>query len=209
MKGFPPSAPARLPFRQAGNAAWLLAATGVLAIQQFAVRGLGADGGEAFVRRGIFLVTTLVLIAMALRFRRFAGAWLVALGIALNLPPIMAHGGLMPVSYDTVAESGLIAGLDESHIGAQISGSKDIILEQGDIRLSWLADRFVVSVPGYGPNIYSLGDFVLFAGVAVAAGEALALITMPASIRRQHSIGHSPGGGQRRRGGSVSVHADG
>jgi hypothetical protein len=156
----------------------------VLVLQQVAVRGLGPDGGEAFSRRGIFLVTTIILVAMAMHFRRFAGAWLVALGILLNLPPILAHGGLMPVSYDTVAESGLLPGLHPDDIGTQISGSKDVILQQDDIRFPWLADRFIVSLPGYGPNIYSLGDFVLFGGVALAIGEALALISAPAATRR-------------------------
>jgi hypothetical protein len=157
----------------------------MLAVQQVAVRGIGTTCGDALLRRGVFFVTTLCLVAMALHFRRFAGAWLVALGIAMNLPPILAHGGLMPVSYDTVEASGLVAELDESHIGQQITGSKDIILEQGDIQFPLLADQFIVSIPGYGPNIYSLGDFVLFAGVAVAIGEALALMTVPAVARRQ------------------------
>lgn len=207
MKGFPPSAIARLPLRQAGNPAWLLAAAGVLVLQQVAVRGLGASGGEALLRRGIFLVTTILLIAMALRFRRFAGAWLVALGIALNLPPILAHGGLMPVSYDTVAASGLLPELDEGDIGAQIHGSKDIILEQGDIEFPWLADRFIVSAPGYGTNIYSLGDFILFAGVAVAAGEALALISAPALTGREGPARPSRGEEReaRRRGAGANV----
>ncbi len=179
---------ARLPRWQAGDATWLAAAVCVLAAQQVAVRGLGTYGGDALLRRGIFFVTTLGLVAMALHFRRFAGAWLVALGIALNLPPILAHGGLMPVSYETVEASGLVASLDESHIGQQISGSKDIILQQGDIHFPLLADQFIVSIPGYGPNIYSLGDFVLFAGVAIALGEALAFMTVPAVARRQAAV---------------------
>jgi hypothetical protein len=185
MRGFSLSTRARLPRWQAGDATWLVAAVCMLAVQQVAVRAIGTTGGDALLRRGVFFVTTLCLVAMALHFRRFAGAWLVALGIAMNLPPILAHGGLMPVSYDTVEASGLVAELDESHIGQQITGSKDIILEQGDIQFPLLADQFIVSIPGYGPNIYSLGDFVLFAGVAVAIGEALALMTVPAVARRQ------------------------
>jgi hypothetical protein len=89
---------------------------------------------------------------MALRFRRFAGAWLVALGIALNLPPILAHGGLMPVAYDTVKASGLVVDLDETHIGQQIAGSKDIIVAERDIRFPLLADQFISRSPA-GPNI--------------------------------------------------------
>ena len=188
MKGFPRSVRARLPGGQAGDAAWLVIAAMVLFAQQLAVRGIGTSGDDALLRRGIFFVTTVCLVAMALRFRRFAGAWLVALGIAMNLPPILAHGGLMPVAYDTVEASGLVADLDESHIGQQISGSKDIILNQDEIRFPELADQFIVSIPGYGPNIYSVGDFVLFAGVAVAIGEALAMMTVPAVARRQSPV---------------------
>lgn len=167
---------------------WLFVAAAVLMLQQLAVRGLGSEGGEALLRRGIFFVTTIGLVAMALHFRRFAGAWLVAAGILLNLPPILAHGGLMPVSYDTVEASGLLPGLHEDDIGQQITGSKDIILEQDDIRFALLADQHIIAIPGYGPNIYSIGDFVLFAGVAVAIGEALAMITIPAPGRRQSPL---------------------
>ncbi len=190
MKGFSPSEAARPSNQRAGSHhyLWFLLAAGVLVLQQFAVRGLGADGSEALLRRGIFFVTSIGLVAMALHFRRFAGAWFVAAGILLNLPPIMAHGGLMPVAYDTVEASGLLPGLDQSRIGQQITGSKDIILQQDDIHFTPLADQYIVAIPGYGPNIYSIGDFVLFAGVAVAMGEALAMITFPAPGRRQSPL---------------------
>jgi hypothetical protein len=58
-----------------------------------------------------------------------------------------------------------------------------VLLAKGDIRFEPLSDRYVLTLPGYGTNIYSLGDFVLFAGVGLvglhAAWEAL-----PARRRR-------------------------
>jgi hypothetical protein len=181
---------ARLPDQQAGSAIlWLAAAAAVLAVQQAAVRVVGTDGGPALMRRAIILVTTVALVAMALHFRRFAGAWLVAAGITLNALPILAHGGLMPVAYETVLASELAPGIDEHAIGQPHEGSKDIVLERDDIRLPWLADRHIVAIPGYGANIYSIGDFVLFAGVAVAMGETLAMLSIPAGSRRRAAAG--------------------
>ncbi len=50
---------------------------------------------------------------------------------------------------------------------------KDILLRRADIHFYALSDRYTVDAPFYGKNIYSLGDFVLFAGGALVIAQAV------------------------------------
>ncbi|MEO6397896.1 MAG: DUF5317 family protein, partial [Tepidiformaceae bacterium] len=106
----------------------MLAAATILVGQQLAISSLERDGVEAGLRRTIFLVTTPMLIAIALGFRRYIGAWLIAAGILLNFLPIVAHGGLMPVSYQIVRNSGAFPEITEVDLGRQLYNGKDILL---------------------------------------------------------------------------------
>jgi hypothetical protein len=141
--------------------------------QRFAVSQLGLDGAEADLRRAIFYTTTAVLIVLALQLRHYAGAWLVAAGIIMNFLPISAHGGLMPVAYETIRDSGAFPEITEADIGRQVENSKDVILWRDDIRFELLSDRIFLDPPVFGPNIYSAGDFVIFAGVLIAAAQII------------------------------------
>ena len=158
---------------------WLAVAAVLAASQQFAIRRLGVDGAASEFRKLLFLVTTVALMVLALRFRRYVGAWLIAAGIGLNLLPILAHGGLMPASYSVVHQSGYFPEITEAQIGHQLGNGKDILLRSGDIHFEALSDKYAVSVPVYGGNIYSLGDFVLFAGVGLVILQAVATPLLP------------------------------
>ena len=152
----------------------LLAAVAILVAQQLAISNLGRDGAEAAFRRGIFFVTTPMLVGIALCFRRYWGAWLIAAGVLLNFLPIAAHGGLMPVSYTIVRDSGAFPEITEADIGRQLHNGKDILLRRDDIHFFALSDRYTVDAPLYGENIYSLGDFILFAGGGLMILQAIA-----------------------------------
>ena len=80
----------------------------------------------------------------------------------------------MPIAWETVRDSGYFPEITADQIGTEMSGSKDIMLLREDIRFAALSDRFPVDAPLHSPNIYSLGDFVLFGGLVLAAGEILA-----------------------------------
>ncbi|MEO9256457.1 MAG: DUF5317 family protein [Tepidiformaceae bacterium] len=164
---------ARARIERAGDFPWLLAAIILFAAQQVAIRRMPTDGTPGLFRRSLFLVTTLLLVALALHFRRYLGAWLIAAGIVLNLAPIIAHGGLMPVSYTVVHDSGAFPEITEAQIGHQLGNGKDILLRTDDIHFEPLSDRYTATVPLYGTNIYSLGDFVLFAGAGLVVLQAL------------------------------------
>jgi hypothetical protein len=171
---------------------WFGCALALLLIQQLAIRRIGTAGLAGGLRRTLFLATTVALMALALRYRRFLGAWLIAAGIGLNLLPMMAHGGLMPVSYRVVHDSGAFPEITEADIGQQLGNGKDVLLRDDDIQLAALSDRYALSVPLYGSNIYSPGDFVLFAGVGVVVLQAAGGAALPA-FRRRSAVGEGAG----------------
>jgi hypothetical protein len=175
--------PRPLPGYRRSALPWLVAAATLAAAQQIAIRRVGVDGLAGDFRRLLFLVTTVALMALALRFRQYLGAWLIAAGIGLNLIPILAHGGLMPVSYHVVHESGYFPEITQDRIGHQLGNGKDILLDRSDIHFEVLSDRYAVSIPVYGGNIYSLGDFVLFAGFGLVLLQAAASPWLPSRGR--------------------------
>jgi len=163
---------------------WLGVGLVLLVVQQFAIRGLGEGDIETGARRAVFFATTAALCLLALRFRRIHGAWLISAGIFLNLVPMAAHGGLMPIALETVEASGHFPEITTNDVGKPIPYSKDIVLAREDIWFEPLSDRYSVSLPGYGGNIYSIGDFVLFAGLGAAAIQ-LAIPTRTRRAERQ------------------------
>ena len=158
--------------------------------QQVAIRFVPTDGFAGGIRRALFFVTTAILVLLALHFRRFWGAWLVAAGIVMNLIPMAAHGGSMPIDYEILAGSEAFE-VTEEDIGEQSNAGKDIVLRREDIHFFPLSDRYVVDLPGYGTNIYSLGDFVLFAGLGLIVVQAAWMLARPGSGPGQHETPRS------------------
>lgn len=172
-----------------GEPGWLILALAVYGIQEFGISQLDPGGPAAILRRALFFSTTLLVIALALHFRRYAGAWLVAGGIFLNASAMAAHGGLMPIAWETLRDSGQFPQVTQAEIGGQVGNSKDIVLWREDIRLEPLSDRFVLALPGYGANVYSAGDFVVFAGLILALAQAAVVLALP---QRKPAPGSSP-----------------
>ncbi len=136
-----------------GEPVWLSIALGLFVAQELAITLIDPDGSWSWFRRAAFFVVTPLFVLVALHFRRFLGAWIIAAGIAMNFLPMAAHGGNMPVAYETVVESGAFPDITEENIGGQIGNSKDIVLRREDIRLEPLSDRIVYTIPGYRLNI--------------------------------------------------------
>lgn len=177
--------------RRAGDVLFLGAAVAIFAAQQLAISYLDVDGAAGVARRVLFFGTTVVLVLLTARFWRFAGAWLVAAGIIMNLIPMAAHGGAMPVDYDILARSGLHPELSEDLLGSQTNHGKDVILRREDIRFFALSDRYIFELPWYGKNIYSLGDFVMFAGLGLVVVQAAAM-TLAGGLRDRRDGGRVP-----------------
>lgn len=150
------------------------AAVGILLLQQLTVRLVEPSGAALLPRTAIIYVTTAALVVLVLHFRRLAGCWLVSLGVACNLLAMTANSGSMPIAFEDLAghSIGRLAPVTENQIGDQLPQSKDILLRRADVNLAFFSDHHLVDLPVYGENIYSIGDFVLFGGLVLAAGQA-------------------------------------
>jgi hypothetical protein len=93
-----------------------------------------------------------------------------------------AHGGAMPIDFEILQRSGAFPEVTEADIGRQTNHGKDIVLRREDIRFFWLSDRYIVDLPVYGTNIYSLGDFVLFAGLGLVVVQATVVAFRPSPV---------------------------
>lgn len=158
--------------QSAGDALWVLVAVGAVVGQVLATEHLAVDGAEGVLRRALFLMPAPVVLGVAWRFRHFVGAWIIAAGVILNAVPMVAHGGLMPVSFEAIQANGANPELTPADVGEPIPGSKNILLYRDDIRFEWLADRFHPDWPGVGNAIFSAGDAVEAVGIAAILAQA-------------------------------------
>ena len=176
---------------RAGDSLVLATAAVIFVAQQFAISNIGTGGTAGAFRQVLFFSTTVVLALLALKLRRLWGAWLVALGIVLNLIPMAFHSGSMPIDYAILERSGAFPEVTRDDIGKQTNHGKDVVLERDDIHFFVLSDRYIVTLPAYGTNIYSLGDFVLFAGLGIVVFQVVA----EPLLRRARRAGESEGAG--------------
>jgi hypothetical protein len=136
--------------------AWLVAlALGVQILITTVLPGL-SDG----VFRAVHAATYGLLAGFLWRNRRLPGVWLVGLGGLLNAAAILANGGVMPAAPGALARAGLPA-----QTPGEFANSAAVPAPV----LGWLGDVFAVP-EALGPlaNVFSAGDLVIAAGLAVA-----------------------------------------
>jgi hypothetical protein len=114
----------------------------------------------------------LLLLPFLLRNLSFWGIRLVALGLCLNLAVMVANGGLMPVDESTVEAVGRHQGAD-LEVGSHIPGTKNVLLERGDIRLRFLSDTLLLPVPRPFTKAISVGDVLIAGGVIACLSEVI------------------------------------
>jgi hypothetical protein len=131
-----------------------------LAIQVVLFSSL-ADGLDPDVRRAIYVASTALVGVVVLANLRLAGVPLVALGAALNLAAILANGGSMPADPAALAALGMTADGNTNSV---------VVAEPA---LAPLTDLF--AMPAWMPlaNVFSIGDVLIGAGVAVAIAVAM------------------------------------
>ena len=173
---------------RAGDSVVLAIAAVIFVAQQFAISNVGTGGAAGVFRQVLFFSTTIVLALLALKLRRLWGAWLVSLGILLNLVPMAFHSGSMPIDYAILECSGAFPEVTRADIGKQTNHGKDVVLDREDIHFFALSDRYIVDLPGYGTNIYSLGDFVLFAGLGLVILQVAGTAAVRHSPRRRQRV---------------------
>ena len=157
----------RLQFRWAG-----LALAGLLAQVALFAEPVAARVGDA--GPPIYVGSSVLVLAALLRNLHISGLRLMAVGAISNLAAIVANGGSMPASPDALAALG-------KSVGEAYSNS----VEAADPALAGLTD--IYALPNWLPftNVFSIGDALIGAGIALAI-----VAGMRAGARRHWNRGH-------------------
>ncbi|MEZ4706527.1 MAG: DUF5317 domain-containing protein [Caldilineaceae bacterium] len=116
----------------------------------------------------------LLLLVFALVNRKQPGFWLLGVGLALNLAVILANGGLMPITPETMAQ--LAPPGEPTDLlfppGSRLGTTKDVVLKATDTRLWLLSDIFLFPKGIPLRFAFSLGDALIGVGVLIFLWEA-------------------------------------
>jgi hypothetical protein len=147
---------------------WLWLAPVALAVQVLIVTI--APGGSHSLHAAVHIGTYVLLGVFLVANRGIPGAPTIALGALANTIAVLANGGVMPASLTAQRIAGLAEG-GGFHNSAAVAHP----------HLLWLGD--IIPVPGPLPNVLSVGDLIIFAGMLVllhkAAGTTLASAKRP------------------------------
>ncbi len=113
-----------------------------------------APGGNPTAYAGIHIATYGLIAIFLWANRHLPGVALIAAGALLNGLVITINGGVMPAAATAQRLAGMSLG-PGFHNSAQLSHP----------HLLWLGD--VIPVPGPLPNVLSVGDLIVFAGLIV------------------------------------------
>lgn len=130
---------------------------------QFAIDFMGAKypwGGYPYFH----LASYFLLIYALYRNHELPGMKLFLAGTVLNFSAIVLNGGAMPVRGDILPQNVI------DSFAAGLGGTHGLLTET--TRVQYLADILFVPVP-YEPQILSLGDLVIDAGILVVLISAL------------------------------------
>ncbi len=130
-----------------------------LGLQFLALRSAG--GWE---RLTLFALSqVLLLLFFAVNFQS-APLRLLALGFALNLLPMVANCGYMPITPEAVAQLYPQMHVEQLRDAIVRVGSKDVILPAAQAPFWFLGDVFVLGSPFPLPTAFSLGDIIILIG---------------------------------------------
>lgn len=128
---------------------------------------LGSPFGDA--SPAIYVASNLLVLAAVLRNVQVPGMALAAVGAGCNLAAIIANGGYMPADPEALASVGL----------GGPGYTNSIVLT--DPALPFLTDIFAMPTWMPAANVFSIGDVLLGAGVAVTIALAMRRPATPAA----------------------------
>jgi hypothetical protein len=130
-----------------------------------------APSGYPRLHIAVHIATYVMIGAFLAANRRVPGVTVVGIGALMNALTIVVNGGVMPAA----ATAQRLAGLTDGGSGFQNSG----LLAHP--HLLWLGD--IIPVPGPIPNVLSIGDCIIFAGMLVVLHRACGKApTIPAGL---------------------------
>jgi hypothetical protein len=148
---------------------WFFLACFSFVAQLFVTHVIGRTAEAGTLMPILLPAAHLVLVPFLLKNFSYWGIRLISVGLALNLLVMVLNGGLMPVNAQTVDAIGR-HDVKDLTVGEPIPGTKNVLLNAGDIRMPELSDTIILPLPKPFTKAISAGD------VLVATGAFLALI---------------------------------
>lgn len=160
--------------------AWLVLLA--LALQMPLLRAPAGPRQDVAVQQALFLASHLLLLAFVVINRRSAAIAIAGVGVACNLVVILANGGLMPISPETLVQINPGSSLAQFPAGSHYGFSKDVVLSRPATALWPLSDILVLPPPFPWPAAFSLGDLIIAVGIVLllqgsAAGRGVLAVT--------------------------------
>ena len=146
---------------------------GVLALFALAMQVIAIFaplGFDDVPKRLLFEMSYVVLIFFAIVNLPRPGFLIIGVGLLLNFLPIVANGGLMPVTAVSLAKIDQLHRIDGRAEGDAIPRTKNVLKNKDDAKFYVLSDRLVFDNPVYVP-ILSIGDLVIGTGLVVTLGD--------------------------------------
>jgi hypothetical protein len=146
---------------------------GVLALFALAMQGIAIFiplGLDDIPKRLLFVLSYLLLILFIVMNLPRPGFIIIGVGVLLNLLPIVANGGLMPVTAENLAKVDLTHRIDERQEGDAIPYSKNVLKAEDDINFYELSDRLTWDNSVFF-RLFSIGDLVIASGMVVLLGD--------------------------------------
>jgi hypothetical protein len=112
----------------------------------------------------LFLSYLLLLVFVFLNWR-MSGILLAGVGMGLNLLAILANGGFMPVTAQTLVRINPGSQVQDWTVGMHYPGSKDVIRLPQEIYFWLFSDLLVLPPPFPLPTAFSLGDLLIGLGI--------------------------------------------
>jgi len=139
-----------------------------LAMQAIAI--FAPLGFDDVPKRLLFELSYVILIFFAIVNLPRPGFVIIGVGLLLNFLPIVANGGLMPVTAENLARIGQLDRIEGRAEGDAIPRTKNVLKSKENAHFYVLSDRLVFDNPLYVP-ILSIGDLVLGAGLVVTLAD--------------------------------------
>jgi hypothetical protein len=147
------------------RSAWL--ALLAICLQLPLLRAPMVPSGSIGVEMALFLGSLLLLLVFVWRNRRLAGVLILGVGVVCNLLVIVANGGFMPITPETLVEINPGSTVEQWPEGVHYGNSKDVIRERENTQLWALSDILVSPLAFPVPIAFSLGDLVIAVGIVV------------------------------------------
>ena len=146
---------------------------GVLALFALAMQAIAIFaplGFDDVPKRLLFEISYLLLVFFAIVNLPRPGFLILGVGLLLNFLPIVANGGLMPVTAENLARIDQLDRIEGRAEGDAIPRTKNVLKTKENTHFYVFSDRLVFDNPVYVP-ILSIGDLVIGAGLVVTLGD--------------------------------------